>query len=88
MAYVDGLLRVPLRMNVSKVLNLRCQGTTGILSVTDFHGCWRNEPALHSQWVEGLRPDGGASEIDVAVEVAGRLLGDLPKALDGPPVGR
>lgn len=88
MAYVDGLLKVPLRMNVSKVLNLRSHGTTDRLSVTDFHVGLHSEPALYGHWVEGLRLGGDASDIDLAVEVAGRLLGDLPKVLDGPPVGR
>ena len=87
LAYVDGLLKVPLRMNVGKVLNFRSRGSTDRLSVADFHVALRSEPSLYRHWVEALRLGGDASDIDLAVEVAGRLLGDLPQVLGAPPLG-
>jgi len=84
-AYVDGLVKVPLRMNVSKVLNLRSNGTTDRMSIADFHVGLRAEPVLYSHWLEALRLGGTASDIDLAVDVSGRLLADLPQVLDAPP---
>jgi predicted nucleotidyltransferase len=86
-AYVDGLLKVPLRMNVSRVLNLRSRGTRDILSIADFHVGLRSELALYSHWAEGLRLDGNSSDSDLAVDVAGRLLACLPQVLAAPLTG-
>ena len=55
MSYVDGLLKVSLRMNVRKVLNLRSLGDIRPLSIADFHVVLRSEPDLYSHWVDGLR---------------------------------
>lgn len=57
LAYVDGLLKTPIRMNVGKVLNLRLHGTSEIPSITDFHKFLEHEPILYERWVSALRLD-------------------------------
>ena len=52
-SYVDGLLKVSLRMNVRKVLNLRSLSDIRPLSIADFHVVLRSEPDLYSHWVDG-----------------------------------
>ena len=54
-AYVDGLLKTPIRMNAGKVLNLRLHGTSEIPTIAEFHGFLRAEPTLSAHWADGLR---------------------------------
>lgn len=76
-AYVDGLLRTPIRMNLSKVLNLRLTGSSQRLSVSEFHLALRTEPELFEHWCRGLRLPADRHEITAALELAEDLLEHL-----------
>jgi len=76
--YLDGLLLVPARLNLSKVFALRATGTAKALSAVEFHAALAGEAALFRAWVEGLRlEDRGGAGLQPwrADAVVGRLLG-------------
>lgn len=71
--YLDGLLLVPIRLNVGKVLLLRADGAAGRITIPDFQAALRAEPALHETWLAALRlTDAPAAE--AADALAGQLL--------------
>ena len=76
-SYLDGLLKVPIRMNLSKVLNLRLNGSLDMLRVAEFHQALRAEPALFEYWRRGLRLPAAHAEVTAALEVATHLQEDL-----------
>ena len=53
--YLDGLLYVPIRINLGKILLLRSSGAVGRISISDFHVALRAEPRLFGTWVTALR---------------------------------
>lgn len=53
--YLDGLLLVPVRMNVSKVLLLQATGASGIMPIPEFHVALHEHPVLYDAWVTALR---------------------------------
>ncbi|GAA5030443.1 hypothetical protein GCM10023317_80390 [Actinopolymorpha pittospori] len=79
-AYVDGLLKTPLRMNLGKVLNLRLTGSSQILSITEFHLALRRETELFEHWCRGLRLPANRAEIAAALELATHLRDCIPSA--------
>lgn len=77
-AYADGLLRIGIRMNLSKVLSFRDHGTVDIMSITDFHSALRAEPALYDEWVAGQRLNGDRDDVRMAIDVAGEVVATVP----------
>nr|WP_092888446.1 nucleotidyltransferase domain-containing protein [Actinopolymorpha cephalotaxi] len=72
-SYLDGLLKVPIRMNLSKVVNLRLHGSLDVLGVAEFHQALRSEPALFESWCRGLRLPATRADVTAALEVAAQL---------------
>ncbi len=72
--YLDGLLTVPIRLNVGKILLVRTQGASGLISLPDFQRALRAEPALLAEWIAALRLDIVASRVQEADELTARLL--------------
>lgn len=72
--YVDGLLRVPLRINTSKVFGFRQTGRPKRLSIPDFHLALKAEPDLYRAWIAGLRLDGDRDDVLETIEVAREIL--------------
>ena len=72
--YLDGLLLVPIRLNVGKVLHLRSSGAAGRISTPDFQVALADEPSLYEAWVDGLRLAPPREQALRADELAGRLL--------------
>ena len=79
-SYLDGLLKVPIRMNLSKVLNLRLNGSLHVLRVAEFHQALRGEPELFEYWRRGLRLPADRAEVTATVEVAAQLQDSLALA--------
>lgn len=72
-SYLDGLLKVSIRLNVGKALNLRLNGSSETPEVAEFHQALRAEPELYEQWCRGLRLPADRPEIIAALEAATQL---------------
>lgn len=72
--YVDGLLRVPLRINTSKVFRLRESGRPDRKTIPDFQLALKNEPDLYHAWITGLRLDGDRDDVVDAIAVAREII--------------
>ncbi len=72
--YLDGLLQVPIRLNVGKILLLRSSGTAGRMSIPEFHVALRAEPRLFEEWVTALRLGSPYAQAQEADALAERLL--------------
>lgn len=72
--YLDGLLQVPVRLNVGKILLLRSSGTAGRISIPDFHVALHAEPGLFKEWVVALRLGSSYAQAQEAGALADRLL--------------
>lgn len=79
--YVDGLLKTPIRMNTSKILNLSLTGSTERMSIPEFHLALRGHPDLFNQWVAGLRLQGDSLDIAEADELTLHLLNATQRLL-------
>ncbi len=86
--YLDGLLLVPIRLNVGKVLLLRSSGAAGRISTPDFQVALADEPGLYAAWVEALRLVPPHQQAFRADELTGRLLdaGEAALRIDLPAV--
>ncbi|MGW0228008.1 nucleotidyltransferase family protein [Actinopolymorpha singaporensis] len=76
-SYLDWLLKVSIRLNVGKALNLRLNGLSETPEVAEFHQALRAEPALFEQWCRGLRLPADRAEITAALAVGAQLRGRL-----------
>lgn|GEM_PF-4643258 len=76
--YLDCLLLVPARMNLSKVFAWRATATAKVLPAVEFHAVLRGDEGLFRAWVDGLRlEDHNGDGFDPwrADAVAGQLVG-------------
>ncbi len=73
--YLDGLLMVPIRINVGKIFLLRATGAAGRMSIPDFQVALRAELALYEHWVSGLRLGSLRNRVQEADDLAAQLLG-------------
>ncbi len=72
--YLDGLLYVPIRINLGKILLLRSSGAVGRISIPDFHVALRAEPRLFETWVSALRLGSPCQQALNADELTAHLL--------------
>jgi predicted nucleotidyltransferase len=72
--YLDGLLQVPIRLNIGKIFLLRSTGAAGRMSLPDFQVALRAEPALMEAWVSALRLVSPHNHARSADELAAELL--------------
>ncbi|HVA90613.1 MAG TPA: nucleotidyltransferase domain-containing protein [Chloroflexota bacterium] len=72
--YLDGLLQVPIRINVGKIFSLRATGEAARLTIRDFHLALGQEPTLYDEWGAALRLSTEHARILDAVNLAGQLL--------------
>ncbi|WP_165423757.1 nucleotidyltransferase domain-containing protein [Ktedonosporobacter rubrisoli] len=72
--YLDGLLQIPIRIDIGNIFLLRTKGSSGRMSLPDFMLALRQEPALYKAWTEALRfPDNPKYILEIS-ELATQLL--------------
>lgn len=72
--YVDGLLKVPLRINTSNVFGFHRTGCPERLSIPDFQLALKTEPDLYDAWIAGLRLEGDRNDVLETIDVAREIL--------------
>ncbi|NYH92358.1 nucleotidyltransferase domain-containing protein [Actinopolymorpha rutila] len=80
-SYLDGLLKVSIRLNVGKALNLRLNDSSETPKVAEFHQTLRAEHALFDYWCRGLRLPANRAEITDALETAAQLRDSIASRL-------
>jgi len=83
LGYLDGLLLVPVRINVGKMFLLRSSGTAGRMAIPDFQVALQQEPVLYDEWIAALRLSARRGLVRVADDLAGLLLEIGMSALAG-----
>ena len=74
LSYLDGLLLVPVRINIGKMLALRTTGTAAWMTIPEFHGALSQEAHLYQEWIAALRLSPLPQQISTADDLARRLL--------------
>ena len=74
LSYLDGLLLVPVRINIGKMLALRTTGTAAWMTIPEFHGALPQEAHLYQEWIAALRLSPLPQQISTADDLARRLL--------------
>jgi hypothetical protein len=72
--YLDGLLMVPIRMNVGKIFALRSTGTATRISIPEVQIALKAEPNLYAEWVLALRLNAIVDRFGEADDVTRALL--------------
>ena len=80
-AYIDGLLKLTIRMQMGTILNLRSTGNADAPSVPDFHQLLRSEPDHFDRWTSALRLHVERQDLTEATSLAPEIISTLPSVI-------